>query len=242
MYRNNYDVVDVEQRGSSLSNADARSSFVVRVYANLALAVLILAAIVAAIFGVYGPERILLFTQAHVRAMGFGILALCVAGPFVGSAILARNPSRTAQYGLMGFYILLEAAILFPIVAVAALFCGTAIIWQACGLTAALFVALSASVFITRADFSFMRSFLVFSGIAALVVICASFLFSFNLGTWFTVAIIFLMCLYVLYDTSNMLLHADEGDDVLCAVNLFTTILTLFVYILQLLMSLNRDS
>ena len=48
------------------------------------------------------------------------------------------------------------------------------------------------------------------------------------------------MCGYILYDTSNVLHHYRIGQHVAASLALFATIVTLFWYVLQLLMSLNR--
>lgn len=238
-YENEYDLSNQYDRG--LQAVEAKSSFITRVYTKLALSILALAGIEAAVFGIVGAEKILAFTESHLLAMGLVFLAMCVAGPFISNAVLASNPSRPTQYGLLAFNILIEATFLFPLLAVAGLYFGSALIWQACGLTASLFIALSAAVFVTRIDFSFLRSFLTFCGFAALILIAAALLFGFHLGMWFTIAVIFLACGYILYDTSVMMRYAEPDDDIICTINLFTSVMTLFFYILRLLMELNRN-
>lgn len=235
---NDYDLR--EQYDRTAWTAERKSALVTRVYTKLTFSILALALIEALVFALFGAESIVAFAQQNIKLMGGALLLLCIFGPMVGNAILARNPSRGTMYALLGYYILLEAAILLPILAVAALFFGPTIIWQACGLTVAMFIALSASVFMTRKDFTFLRSFLLFTGIAAIILIAASFLFGFELGTWFTVALIFFACGYILYDTSNMLLYSQDEDDIICTIALFTSVMTLFFYILRLLMELNR--
>ena len=74
-----------------------------------------------------------------------------------------------------------------------------------------------------------------------LILIAAALLFGFHLGMWFTIAVIFLACGYILYDTSVMMRYAEPDDDIICTINLFTSVMTLFFYILRLLMELNRN-
>ena len=83
-------------------------------------------------------------------------------------------------------------------------------------------------------------SALVFLTIAAFVIVGGALLFGFSLGTWFIVGMILLACGYVLYDTSNIMLHYPEEADVLATVELFASLMTLFYYILSLLSS--RDN
>jgi FtsH-binding integral membrane protein len=72
-------------------------------------------------------------------------------------------------------------------------------------------------------------------------LILASLIFGFSLGIVFTGAMIALACGYILYDTSNVMLHCDETMDVVASIELFASLMTLFYYILHLLLSLNRD-
>ena len=52
------------------------------------------------------------------------------------------------------------------------------------------FGGLTGVVFVTRKDFSFMRGMLMWGGVLALVAIIGGVLFGFELGTWFSVAMI----------------------------------------------------
>ncbi|MGI6401931.1 MAG: Bax inhibitor-1 family protein [Thermoguttaceae bacterium] len=229
------------QVSRGMSSAEATGRLVASVYTKLTLSVIALALIEFAVFALVGAETVVAYFSANVALASIVLISLCIVGPIVGNVVLSKNPSRGAQYGLLAFYILLESAILLPILAIAAMFFGTTIIWQAIGLAASLFIALSAAVFFTRTDFSFLRTGLFFVGIAALMLIVASLIFNFVLGTWFSVALILFACGYILYGTSTMLLDADESHDIILTISLFTSIVTLFFYILRLLMALNRN-
>ncbi len=99
---------------------------------------------------------------------------------------------------------------------------------------------LTAVVFVTRKDFSFLRSFLAFGGIAAMGLIVVAMLFHFVLGPIFIYAIIALACGYILYHTSNVLHQYRIGQHVAAALALFASVALLFWYILLLFMS-RRD-
>jgi FtsH-binding integral membrane protein len=73
--------------------------------------------------------------------------------------------------------------------------------------TVVAFAALTAVVFVTRKDFSFMRGILTWGGILALVLIVAATLFGFELGVFFSVAMVAFAGAAILYDTSNVLHH-----------------------------------
>jgi len=114
------------------------------------------------------------------------------------------------------------------------------ILMQSIVITLAIFVGLTATVFVTKKDFSFLRGALVIASFAALGVIVGSMIFGFQLGAVFCGAMIFLMSLYVLYQTSLVMQHFPPTAYVAAALMLFSTIATLFWYVLQLMMSLNR--
>ena len=83
----------------------------------------------------------------------------------------------------------------------------------------------------------FLRGMLVWGGILALVAIVAAVLFGFELGTWFSVAMIGFAGAAVLYDTSNILHHYPEDRYVGAALALFASIALMFWYVLRLFMS-----
>jgi hypothetical protein len=109
-------------------------------------------------------------------------------------------------------------------------------------LTLLVFGGLTAVVFLTRADFSFLRTGLTIASFAALGVIVCSILFGFNLGVVFMAALVALASGYILYDTSNVLHHYRIGQHVAAALALFASVALLFWYLVQLVMSLSsRD-
>lgn len=227
---------------SLLDDVGARSRFLTRTYLNLTGAVLAFAAIETLIFSLFGA-RIVELTLTNAKVASIAILALCLGGPFVATAILNASKTKFGQYVALALYVGMYVAIFMPILAFAIHFVdgGLELIGKATGLTVSLFVALSTAVFVTRKDFSFLRTFLVFASFGALALIVASLLFGFNLGLVFTVAMIGLACGYVLYDTSNVMLRCDESMDVVAAIELFASLMTLFYYVLHLLLSLNRE-
>jgi hypothetical protein len=95
-------------------------------------------------------------------------------------------------------------------------------------------------VFITRKDFSFMRSALLFAGFAATGLVLLSLLFGFTLGLGFSYAMIALACGYILYDTSNVMRHYRTNQHVGAALALFAAVMLLFWYVLRVLLSRRR--
>jgi uncharacterized protein len=103
-----------------------------------------------------------------------------------------------------------------------------------------LFGGLTGVVFITRKDFSFMRGALMFGGFAALGFIVFSLLFGFELGMFFSYAMVVLACGYILYETSNVMLHYRTNQYVAASLALFAAVMLLFWYVLRILLSRRR--
>jgi len=115
------------------------------------------------------------------------------------------------------------------------------ILFQAIGITLAIFIGLTAVVFVTKKDFSFLRGILSICTFAVLGVIVVSMLFGFSLGAIFCGAVILLMAGYILFQTSLVMKEFPPTAYVAAALMLFSTVATLFWYVLQFLMSMRRD-
>ena len=148
----------------------------------------------------------------------------------------SSDASRGMQYFGLGVYVVAQAVITFPLVYMAAHYSADALILpKAAGITAGMFLGLTAVVFITRKDFSFMRGVLGLGMVVAIGLIVSSMIFGFSLGIVFTVCMIGLMCGYILYYTSAVLHHFRSDQYVSASIVLFASVATLFWYVLQFL-------
>ena len=102
------------------------------------------------------------------------------------------------------------------------------------------FTGLTFVAFYTRKDFSFLRAGLLYGGVVALCLIVAAVVFGFELGMWFSVAMIAIAGASILYDTSEVLHRYPEDRYVGAALALFASVALLFWYVLRLLMQ-SRD-
>jgi hypothetical protein len=78
-------------------------------------------------------------------------------------------------------------------------------------------------------------------GFVALGLIIAGSVFGFNLGLAFSGGMILLASGAILYDTSKVLHHYPEDAHVGAALEIFASIALLFWYVLQFIISMNRD-
>jgi len=150
-----------------------------------------------------------------------------------------KSPSKPTQYLAYGLYILAEAFIFVPMIYIAAFYMesGPEILNQAAIVTLGLFTGLSAVVFVTKKDFSFLKTGLTIGFFIALGLILAGTLFGFNLGLWFSVAMCLLAGGSILYQTSNLVNKYTTNDYIPAALGLFASLMLLFWYILSIFMS-----
>ena len=170
-----------------------------------------------------------------------GVSWLVVLGGFMivgwfASKMAFSTQSVPAQYAALGAFVLAEAIIFVPLLYLAQEVAPGAI-ESAASVTIIGFAGLTAVVYLTRKDFSFLGGVLRWGFIVALVLIVASVLFGLHLGTFFSVGMIALAGGAILYDTSNVLNHFPEDRYVGAALELFASVALLFWYVLSLFIS-----
>ncbi len=213
---------------------EARSEFIWKCYAHVVVAILAFAAI-----------EVYLFSSGVAAAIAAPMMNnwLLVLGAFIlvgmGATHLAhRLESKTSQYAAFAVFVVVQALIFAPMLMVAMLKDPSgSMIESAAGVTVLGCIGLIATAMITRKDFSFLRGILVWVGILALVGIVSAVIFGFQMGTWFSLAMIGLAGAAVLYDTSNIIHHYPADKYVAASMALFASIAMMFWYILRLFMS-----
>ncbi len=215
-----------------------KAQFYKKVYGNLALGVLVFVVL----------EAILLNTpfvvQGMISLLGMGKFSwLIILGLFIGvtwyAQKLAYNTENTTkQYIGFMLYIIAEAFLFVPILFIAMSMTGdTSLITQAGILTLALFLGLTGVVFGSNANFSFMRSILTIGFFLALGTIVAGMLFGFELGLWFSLAMVALASGSILYSTWQIKNEYAANQYIPAALSLFASLMLLFWYILRILMN-----
>ncbi|MEM7431807.1 MAG: Bax inhibitor-1 family protein [Pseudomonadota bacterium] len=217
------------------SSVEARSEFIWKSYAHVVGAILAFAAIEVYLF-----KTGAMFTIAQTLLTLPGGWLLVIGGfMLVGMGathVAHRIDSKPAQYAAFAVFVFAQALIFTPMLAIAIIeFPG--VIESAAGVTLLGSIGLVATAMITRKDFSFMRGMLIWVGMLALVAIAGAILFGFELGTWFSVAMIGFAGAAVLYDTSNIMYHYPSDRYVAASMALFASIATMFWYVLRLFMS-----
>jgi FtsH-binding integral membrane protein len=221
----------------------ARAGFIRRTYAHLAGAILAFAALELFFFQILPMEA----QQTVLRTLfGSPWSLLLLMGAFVGAGWLAQAWAQSAaspavQYLGLGLYIFVQAIIFIPILFVATHFSDPSVIPTAGIMTLAMFGGLTATVFITGKDYSFLGPILGLASFVALGFIIAAIIFGFTLGLVFSFAMVALASAFIIYDTSNVLHHYRTDQHVAAALALFASVAVLFFYILRILIALSGD-
>ncbi|HYO14915.1 MAG TPA: Bax inhibitor-1 family protein [Thermoanaerobaculia bacterium] len=213
--------------------ADSRARFVARTYTHL------LGAIAA-----FTVLEVVLFRSGIAASIAEALLGtnwLFVLGGFLVVSWIASRIAHTvesvpAQYAALGAFVLAEAIIFVPLIYIAEV-TAPGVVRSAAAVTLFGFAGLTAVALITRKDFSFLRGVLMWGGIVALVLIVAGALFGFELGTFFSVAMVALAGAAILYDTSNVIHHFREDRYVAAALELFASVALMFWYVIRLFLS-----
>lgn len=225
------------------SSSSARATFIRRTYGHLAGAVLAFVALESVLVNtVTGDQIMALFGRSP-----WSLLVLMLA--FWGASWVANkwaqsDSSAGLQYLGLGLYIAVECVIFLPILFVATRMMGDGdvhMVKSAGIMTLCVFAGLTLAAFISGKDYSTLGPILSVGSMVALGLILCSILFGFSLGLVFSFAMVALMSGYILYETSQVMLYWPTDKHVAAALMLFSSVATLFYYILRIFMALNSN-
>jgi hypothetical protein len=226
--------------GNSAATAlpEQRARFIRNTYLMLALAILAFV-VVEGFLWVSGAAVAIL----SVLSLGGSIGWLAVLAAFMGVSWLANrwamsDTSNVTQVLGLGLYVVAEAVIFVPMIGIAMYASGDFSVLAKAGIvTIGLFLGLTATVFLTRSDFSFLGPILAIGGFVALGFIVASAIFGFSLGSLFAFVMVAFAGTAILYNTSNVLHQFNTNQHVAASLTLFASITLLFWYILSIFSS-----
>lgn len=213
-------------------DASSRARFISRTYGHLFAAIAAFTAIEVFLFstGMAEPMAEAMLSRNWLLILG----GFMIVGYFASWAA-ARAKSPAAQYAALGAYVLAEAVIFVPLLVMADRFAPGAIS-SAAVVTLIGFAGLTAIAVSSGKDFSFLGVFLKWGGVVALLLIVGSVLFGFQLGTFFSVAMIAFAGGAILYSTSRILRTYPEDRYVSASLELFSSVALMFWYVLRLFM------
>lgn len=216
---------------------EKRVLFIKKTYANVAVAVLTFVLFETFLLQ---SETIVNFTLGMMG--GWKWLLLLGGFMFVtnySERMAMGTTDKTTQYLALGIFVLAEAFIFVPLLTIAMYYMaetGENVLAQAGIVTLSLFAGLSAVALFSKKDFSFLRTGLTIGFFIALGLMVAGMIFGFDLGLWFSGAMVLLTAGSILYQTSNMVHRYHEEQYVAASLGLFASLMMLFWYILSIFM------
>jgi FtsH-binding integral membrane protein len=226
---------------------DARRTFIQRTYTHLMAAIYGLVALEFLYFNVLPLDE----WVPSLFSFRFGWLALFggyMVISWIADSWARSDTSPGMQYAGLFSYVFAFSVILCPLLWIANDFTlpiggsGYSAIAVAAVATLAVFGVLTATVFLTRKDFSFLGPILSISGLLIFGAILLGAFGLLNLGTGFCMLLVVFAAGAILYDTSNILHHYRTDQHVAASLALFASVGLLFWYILQIVMSFSgRD-
>lgn len=218
---------------------ESRMAFIRKTYWHLAGAI-----------GVFALLETLLI-QAGLGSAALNLLGtskyswLIVLGAFMAVGWIADRWARSStslatQYLGLGLYVLAEAVIFLPMIALAPIVSGDPLVIGKAGVvTGALVLGLTVIALTTKKDFTFLGGILKVAGLVAMGVIAASFFLPITLGFWFAAAMVVFAAGSILYNTSAIQYHYQPGQHVAASLGLFASVALMFWYVLRLFMNRN---
>lgn len=234
--------------GDTVASApvNERVAFIRRTYAHLAGAILAFVGLSAALIGSGVAEQILRDVFLANRMAWVGLMVVFIGGSIAAQYMAQSNKSVGVKYAGLALYVGLYTLLFVPILTIASdpkFGIGDASLpLKAGAVTLLAFGGLTAAVFISGKDFSFLGPFLsVCSMIALAVILIAVFTGGVQLGVVFISLMVALFAGYIIYDTSNIMHHYRTNEHVAASMALFGSVAMLFYYILQLFMASRND-
>jgi len=210
---------------------EERARFVARVYSHVFGAIIAFTAIEVFLF-VTGLAQII--ASVMLSTSWLVVLGAFTLVGWLASRAAHQAVSLTTQYLALAGFVVAQAIMFVPLLYVAQYY-APGVIQSAAVVTLLGFAGLTAIGFMTRRDFSFLGAGLRWAGMVAVLLIVASVFFGFELGTFFSVAMVGLAGASILYDTSNVLLHYPEDRYVGASLELFSSVALMFWYVLRLM-------
>lgn len=168
-------------------------------------------------------------------SQGVGLVLLI--GGFISSFVV--QATAKSSKGLIWVFVFagLMGGALGPVISayVAAYANGSAIVAQALGGTALIFLTLSGYVLATGKNFSYLGGFLTTGLIVAVIAIIANFFLQIPaLSLAISSAVILIMSGYILYETSAII-NGGQRNYILATISLYLSIFNIFIHLLNLL-------
>ncbi len=215
-----------------LQEPQVRADFMRRVYTRLVAGVAAFVLIEAYLFtsGLAVAITEFVFSTSWLLILG-GFMVVS----WLANSVALRAATPASQWGGYLLLVAANALIFAPMLVIAELQVpGT--VAQAGQYAIGGFVVLSVIAHRSSRDFTWLGASLRWFGILALAGIALAVLTGFQLGTWFSLAMIGFAGAAILYETQVILRETPPGRETVAAMALFSSLALLFWYVLRLFM------
>ncbi len=222
-----------------------RAAFFRRTYGLVAIGFAAFAALLAIFFVGFDQRSGIAFAVftglgSMISSLG-GWSILLVMLAFWGATTVAQSlafnrASRGTQYAGLGLYVILEALIFIPLIGYVILSTNgnaSSVLVPAGIVTGGMIAGLTALVFMTNLDFSFLKVAIVLGSFAVLAIVIVAAIAGLSLGAWFSIAMIVLMATVILYQTNEIKNTLETDQHVAAAFILFSSFVTLLFYVIR---------
>jgi len=230
-----------------------RAAFFRRTYGLVAIGFAAFAALLAIFFVGFDQRSGIAFAVfvglgSMISSLG-GWSILLVMLAFWGATTVAQSlafnrASRSSQYAGLGLYVILEALIFIPLIGYVILSTkgnASSVLLPAGIVTAGMIAGLTALVFMTNLDFSFLKVAIILGSFAVLAIVIVAAIAGLSLGAWFSIAMIVLMATVILYQTNEIKNTLETDQHVAAAFILFSSFVTLLFYVIRFFAGGRRD-
>ncbi len=230
-----------------------RAAFFRRTYGLVAIGFAAFAALLAIFFVGFDRQSGIAFALfsglfSMMKSLG-GWSILLVMLAFWGATTVAQSlafnrASRSSQYAGLGLYVVLEALIFIPLIGYVILSTkgnASTVLVPAGIVTGGMIAGLTALVFMTNLDFSFLKVAIILGSFAALAIVLVAAIAGLSLGAWFSIAMIVLMATVILYQTNEIKNTLETDQHVAAAFILFSSFVTLLFYVIRFFAGGRRD-
>ena len=172
-----------------------------------------------------------------VMQVGQGVGFMLIIGGIIMTFVVRKN-AKTSK-GLVAIFVFaaLMGAGLGPVISMymQAYVNGSAIVAQALGGTAIIFLSLSGYALTSGKDFNFLGGFIFTGLIVAVVAMIANFFLQIPaLSLAISSVVILIMSGFILFDTSRIM-NGGERNYIMATVSLYLSIFNIFIHLLNLL-------
>jgi len=157
-------------------------------------------------------------------------------GTTVAQSLAFNRASRGTQYAGLGLYVILEALIFIPLIGYVIYYSkgnASSVLVPAGIVTGGMIAGLTALVFMTNLDFSFLKVAIVLGTFAAIAIVLVAAIVGLSLGAWFSIFMIVLMATVILYQTNEIKNTMETDQHVAAAFVLFSSFVTLLLYVIR---------